>query len=113
LREIRVEERMKKKGKIPAGAVHPGEILREDFMAPLALTAYRLAKDLNVTLPRVNELIRQKRPMSADMALRLARYFGTTPQVWMNLQANFDLDIANAQKKEIEKITPRAKESVA
>jgi addiction module HigA family antidote len=106
-------ERMKRKSSVPANAVHPGEILREDFMAPLALTAYRLAKDLNVTLPRVNELIRQKRPMSADMALRLARYFGTTPQVWMNLQANFDLDIANAQKKEIEKIRPRAKESVA
>jgi addiction module HigA family antidote len=89
---------MKKKHAVSANAVHPGEILRKDFMSPLSLTAYRLAKDLKVTLPRVNEFIRERRPISADMALRLARYIGTTPQTWMNLQANFDLDLANAQK---------------
>jgi addiction module HigA family antidote len=104
---------MKKKNNIPANAVHPGEILREDFMAPLGLTAYRLAKDLNVTLPRVNELIRERRPIGADMALRLARYFGTTPQTWMNLQANFDLDLATSRKKDIDKIRPRSKETAA
>ena len=101
------------KKKIPANAVHPGEILREEFMAPIELTAYRLAKDLSVPLPRVNDLVREKRAMTADMALRLARYFGTTPQTWMNLQANFDLDVAGARKKEIQKIRPCAQYTVA
>lgn len=105
---------MRKKSKatrVPLTAVHPGEILREDFMAPLNLTAYRLAKDLQVPLPRVNDLVREKRSMTADMALRLARYFGMTPQTWMNLQTNFDLDVANARRKEIEKIKPRPSEA--
>jgi antitoxin HigA-1 len=93
---------------IPENAVHPGEILREEFMAPLGLTSYRLAKDLNVPLPRVNDIVRQKRAITADMALRLARYFGTTPQTWMNLQTNFDLDVANSRKKEIANIRPRS-----
>jgi antitoxin HigA-1 len=103
----------KKKG-IPANAVHPGEVLREEFMAPLELTSYRLAKNLRVPLPRVNDLAHEKRAMTADMALRLARYFvGTTAQYWMTLQTNFDLDVANARKKGIEKIKPRAKETAA
>lgn len=101
----------KKRNTVPANAVHPGEILREDFMMPLSLTAYRLAKHLQVPLPRVNDLVREKRAMTADMALRLARYFGMTPQTWMNLQTNFDLDVANARKKEIEKIKPRPSEA--
>ncbi|MFL6437057.1 MAG: HigA family addiction module antitoxin [Terriglobales bacterium] len=92
---------------MPANAVHPGEILREEFMVPLGLTSYRLAKDLNVPLPRVNDIVLQKRAVTADMALRLARYFGTTPQTWMNLQTNFDLDVANVRKKEIANIRPR------
>jgi len=92
---------------MPANAVHPGEILREEFMAPLGLTSYRLAKDLKVPLPRVNDIVLQKRAVTADMALRLARYFGTTPQTWMNLQTNFDLDVANVRKKEIANIRPR------
>ena len=92
---------------MPGNAVHPGEILREEFMLPLGLTSYRLAKDLNVPLPRVNDIVRQKRAVTADMALRLARYFGTTPQTWMNLQTNFDLDVASARKKEIANIRPR------
>lgn len=101
----------KKKNTVPANAVHPGEILREDFLAPLGITAYRLAKDLLVPLPRVNDLVREKRAMTADMALRLARYFGMTPQTWMNLQMNFELDLANARKKEIQKIKPRQGEA--
>ena len=76
-------------------------------MAPLGLTSYRLAKDLKVPLPRVNDIVLQKRAVTADMALRLARYFGTTPQTWMNLQTNFDLDVANVRKKEIANIRPR------
>ena len=103
----------KKKKIVPANAVHPGEILREEFMAPVGLTSYRLAKDLNVPLPRINDLVREKRALTAEMALRLARYFAMTPQTWMNLQSNFDLDIAAARKKEIQKIKPRAKETAA
>ena len=70
---------------------HPGEILREEFLAPLGMTAYALAKAINVTRPRVEELVRERRPMTADMAHRLSRRFGTTPGFWMNLQTHFDL----------------------
>ena len=74
--------------------VHPGETLREDFLKPLNLSANRLAIELLVPVTRVNDIARGKRAISADTALRLARYFGTTPQFWMNLQANYDLAIA-------------------
>jgi addiction module HigA family antidote len=74
--------------------IHPGEILREDFMKPFSLTAHRLAMELAVSAPRVNDLIREKRGMTGDMALRLARYFGTTPGFWMNLQSRYALDVA-------------------
>ena len=74
--------------------VHPGETLREDFLKPLGLTANRLAIDLQVPVTRVNDIVRGKRAITADTALRLARYFGTTPQFWMNLQANYDLEVA-------------------
>jgi addiction module HigA family antidote len=74
--------------------VHPGETLREDFLKPLGLTANRLAIELRVPVTRVNDVARGKRAITADTALRLARYFGTTPQFWMNLQANYDLEVA-------------------
>jgi addiction module HigA family antidote len=74
--------------------IHPGETLREDFLKPLGLTANRLAIELQVPVTRVNDIVRGKRAITADTALRLARYFGTTPQFWMNLQANYDLDVA-------------------
>ena len=74
--------------------VHPGETLREDFLKPLGLTANRLAMELLVPATRVNDIVRGKRAVTADTALRLARYFGTTPQFWMNLQANYDLELA-------------------
>jgi addiction module HigA family antidote len=74
--------------------IHPGETLREDFLKPLGLTANRLATELMVSVTRVNDIARGKRAISADTALRLARYFGTTPQFWMNLQANYDLERA-------------------
>ena len=74
--------------------IHPGETLREDFLKPLGLTASRLAIDLQVPVTRVNDIARCRRAITADTALRLARYFGTTPQFWMNLQANYDLEIA-------------------
>src|ERR1039457_1662581 len=74
--------------------VHPGETLREDFLAPLGLTANRLAMELLVPATRINDIVRCRRAISADTALRLARYFGTTPQFWMNLQANYDIEVA-------------------
>lgn len=74
--------------------VHPGETLREDFLKPLGLTANRLAMELMVPVTRVNDIARGRRAITADTALRLARYFGTTPQFWMNLQANYELERA-------------------
>jgi len=71
--------------------IHPGETLREDFLKPLGLTANRLAMELIVPVTRINDIVRGKRAITADTALRLARYFGTTPQFWMNLQANYDI----------------------
>ena len=74
--------------------VHPGEILYEDFMKPLGITQYRLAKEMHVYPRRVNEIVHGKRAISADTALRLARYFGTSAELWMNLQAHYDLELA-------------------
>jgi addiction module HigA family antidote len=73
--------------------VHPGEILDEEFLKPLSVTQYRLAKDIVVPARRINEIVLGKRAVSADTALRLARYFGNSPQFWMNLQAQYDLEV--------------------
>jgi antitoxin HigA-1 len=75
--------------------VHPGEVLKADFMEPLGITAYRLAKDIGVTPIRISEIIRGKRGITADTAVRLAAYFGTDAQSWMNLQTHFDLETAS------------------
>jgi addiction module HigA family antidote len=72
--------------------VHPGEILSEDFLKPLEISQYRLAKDIGVPPRRINEIILGKRGVTADTALRLAHYLGTTPDVWMNLQIRYELD---------------------
>ena len=74
--------------------VHPGHILRHDFLEPLGLSAYALANALNIPRSRANDLARCRRAVSADTALRLARFFGTTPEFWINLQARHDLDVA-------------------
>ena len=73
--------------------VHPGEVLLEEFLAPVGLSQYRLAKDISVPPRRINEIVHGKRAVTADTALRLARYFSTTPRFWLNLQAQYDLDI--------------------
>lgn len=78
--------------------IHPGETLREDFLKPLGLSANRLAMQLMVPVTRVNDIARGKRAITADTALRLARYFGTTPQFWMKLQANYELEIAEDER---------------
>jgi len=75
--------------------VHPGDILLHDFMQPLKLSSYRVAKELGVAAPTVNEIVRRRRAVTAEMALRLSRYFGTTAQLWQNLQTQYDLEIAN------------------
>ena len=72
--------------------VHPGEILREDLLNPLGISINRLGRDLRVPVTRMSEIVNGRRGISADTALRLARYFGTTPEFWMNLQAAYDLD---------------------
>jgi addiction module HigA family antidote len=73
--------------------IHPGDVLQADFLEPLALSQYRLAQDLSVPPRRINEIVHGKRAISADTALRLARFFGTTDRFWLNLQARFDLEV--------------------
>ena len=73
--------------------IHPGEILFEEFLEPLGLSQYRLAKDISVPPRRINEIVHRKRAISADTALRLARYFGTTDRFWLNLQTRFDIEL--------------------
>ncbi len=73
--------------------VHAGEILLEEFLVPMGISQYRLAKDISVPPRRINEIVHGKRAISADTALRLARYFGTSERFWLNLQAQFDLDV--------------------
>jgi addiction module HigA family antidote len=73
--------------------VHPGEILDEEFLKPLALTQYRLAKGLKVPPRRINEIVHRKRAISADTALRLGRFFRNAPRFWLNLQTSYDLEV--------------------
>jgi addiction module HigA family antidote len=73
--------------------VHPGEVLWEDFLQPLGLTQYRLAKSLSVPPRRINEIVHRKRAVTADTALRLARFFGTSERFWLNLQTGFELEV--------------------
>ena len=73
--------------------VHPGEVLREEFLSPMDISQYRLAKDIGVPPRRVNEIVHGSRAVSVDTALRLARYFGTSERFWLNLQAQHDLDV--------------------
>lgn len=88
--------------------VHPGEILFEDFMKPLGLSQYRLAKAMHVYPRKINEIIQGKRSITADTALRLARFFGTSAEVWMNLQALYDLEVAKDALEEsvVREVTP-------
>lgn len=88
--------------------IHPGEVLKHDFMNPLGLSSNALAEALGVTPARINEIVRGRRGITADTALRLARYFGTDAQSWMNLQDQYELEIAQrAAGKSLETIRPR------
>jgi antitoxin HigA-1 len=95
----------------PAWAVHPGEVLREDFMHPLGLSSYGLAKALLIPVPRLHDVVLERRGISPDTAIRLARYFGTSEQLWMNLQTAYDLHCARRKaKRDVQKIKPRGHE---
>jgi len=73
--------------------VHPGEVLLEEFLVPMEISQYRLAKDISVPPRRINEIVHGKRGVSADTTLRLSRYFGTSERFWLNLQTGFDLEV--------------------
>ena len=73
--------------------IHPGEILLEEFLLPMQISQYRLAKDVSVPPRRINEIVHGKRAITADTALRLARYFGTSERFWLNLQVRYDLEV--------------------
>ncbi|MFM7474223.1 MAG: HigA family addiction module antitoxin [Microcystis aeruginosa] len=81
--------------------IHPGEILKLDFLEPLNITPYRLSKDLRVAQTRIGEILAGKRSITADTALRLSRYFGNSPQFWLNLQTDYDLRQAQAKNAEV------------
>ena len=86
-------------------AIHPGDILLTEFMEPLGLTSYRLAKCLHVPLPHINDVVHGKRSISADTAIRLGIYFGLPAQFWLNLQNEYDIRMA--QPSVVEKVKPR------
>lgn len=89
--------------------VHPGEILREDFLAPLGLSEYRVAKDIGVPPRRINEIVKGKRAVTVDTALRLERYFGWPAEVWLNLQSHHDQQLAEeSMSAELAEIRPCA-----
>ena len=90
--------------------VHPGTILRDEFLKPMQLSVYRLARSIKVSRPRMNEIVLGRRAVTTDTALRLARYFGTTPEFWLNLQTRYDLDVADrtVRPKIDREVEPRA-----
>ena len=94
--------------------VHPGEILKTEFLEPMHISPYALSQAIHVTAPRINDVVLEKRGITADMALRLARYFGTTPQFWSNLQAEYERRVAaNAlSAKELSAIIPASQVSI-
>ncbi len=100
-----------KNNKLPP--IHPGEILIEEFLKPMGLSQYRLAKDISVPPRRINEIVHGKRSISADTALRLGRFFGISPQFWLNLQTRFDLEVtedllAERLEKEVQVLSSNA-----
>ncbi|MCI0591254.1 MAG: HigA family addiction module antitoxin [Gammaproteobacteria bacterium] len=86
--------------------IHPGEILLEEFLKPMNISQYRLAKDINVPARRINEVVQGKRGITANTALRLGQYFGMSPQFWINLQTHYDLEV------ESDKIADRLKREI-
>ena len=84
--------------------IHPGEILLEEFLNPLEISAYRLSKDINIPQTRISEIIKGRRRMTADTALRLSKYFGNSPKFWLGLQDDFDLEEESLANKKLNSI---------
>ena len=104
MQQLRQEET-----EIDLGNIHPGEVLREDFLVPMSLTAYRLSKSIGVPQTRIAGILKGERSITADTAHRLARFFGTSAQLWLNLQNHYDLEKAAAQNHaEYERIPAHA-----
>jgi antitoxin HigA-1 len=99
--------KMAKRDRLPP--IHPGEILREEFLSPLGMSSHELALALRVPATRINEIVNEKRGITADTALRLSRYFGTTAKFWLNLQASYELEVAEDQlgKAVMREVLPR------
>ena len=96
--------------KLKRAPTHPGEILKEEFLEPLSLTQSTLAKDLNTSFRAINELVNEKRGITVEMALKLAKYFETTPQLWLNLQNEYDLyKVSNKKEEVINLVKPYSK----
>ena len=95
-------------GRLPP--VHPGEILRDEFLKPMNLSVYGLARSLSVSRPRLNDIVLGRRGVTTDTALRLGRYFGMTPEFWINLQTRYDLDVAErtVRSRIEQEVEPRA-----
>jgi antitoxin HigA-1 len=92
--------------------LHPGEVLREEFMEPLGITAYAMAKACQIERPRLERIVREQQGITADTALRLGKYFGTSPEFWMNLQGRYELERArNEIGDDLEEIEPRQSEA--
>jgi addiction module HigA family antidote len=91
--------------------IHPGEILLEEFLKPMGISQYRLSKDIGVPPRRINEIVHQKRSISANTALRLSRYFGTSERFWMNLQSQYDLEVEKDKlgRRLVKEVHPRAR----
>ena len=99
---------MRRKRKPPLWKIHPGELLREEFLKPLGITPHQLAKELHVPPPRINDIVLERRGVTADTALRLARFFGTSPEFWMNAQSFYEMRLAQEKAgQELEQIQPR------
>jgi len=93
-------------------AIHPGEILREEFMKPLNLSSYQLARELHLTIPRVHDIVRERRSITADTAVRLAQYFRMPAEFWLGLQADYDIRMAQGKLKKLN-IKPHPRSAAA
>jgi addiction module HigA family antidote len=93
--------------------IHPGEILLEEFLIPLKISAYKLAKDLKIPQTRISEILKGRRRITADTALRLSNYFGNSAKFWLGLQDDFDIEEQFSEKKELFKSIKKYKENVA
>jgi addiction module HigA family antidote len=104
----------KRRDDLIAWNIHPGEVLREEFLKPLEMSPYELAKRVHVPAPRINDIVLEKRGITADTAVRLARFFGTSEGFWMNLQSFYEVRAAKKRiAKELSRIEPQKTKSAA